>query len=110
MLVIVDHHSCNLSAVTRAFRGHAFELVDLHSADELVERAKQHAGPVWFVHGTHDVSPEQLNHHVEEALADEFTIRRTGYTPYSPFDRWLMGVVGWQERPPYAVELIEMRR
>ena len=65
---------------------------------------------MWFVHGTHDVSPEGLNSLVEGALAHEFTLRRTGFAPYSDFDRWLMSIAGWPERPTHAVELIEMRR
>ena len=63
---------------------------------------------VWFIHGAHDVSPQQWNALVVGAFTGRFAIRRTGYVPYSTLDRWLMHLAGWPRRPQHAIELVEM--
>jgi hypothetical protein len=109
-LVIADHHSCNLTAATRALRSQTMLLFDQRSFDAAVRKAHGHRGPVWFVRGTHDISPQGWNRRMEQALASDFDIHRTPFTPYSALDRWLMGVAGWPERPTHVVEVLEMRR
>ena len=109
-LVIVDHHSFNLTIASRDFRPRTMQLYDQSSFDAIVRNAHDHDGPVWFVRGTHDISPQGWNRRVEEALAPRFDVRRTQLAPYSTLDRWLMRVAGWRERPTHAVEVLEMRR
>jgi hypothetical protein len=110
-LVIADHHSCNLTAATRALRSQTMLLFDQRSFDAAVRKAHGHRGPVWFVRGTHDTSPQGWNRRVEEALATDFDeIYRSEFAPYSALDRWLMHLAGWPVRPTHAVEVSEMRR
>lgn len=109
-LVIVDHHSCNLSFATRDLGAATIDLVDQTSFDEIARIGPSHSGPVWFVRGTHDVSREGWNRRVEALFAPDFAIRRHQFAPYSTLDRWLMGVAGWSERPTHAVEVLEMHR
>jgi len=58
----------------------------------------------------HDASGQGWNRRVEELFAQRFTIRRTRFAPYSAFDRRLMRLAGWSDRPTHAVEVLEMRR
>jgi hypothetical protein len=109
-LVIVDHHSFNLNVISRDFQPRTVQLCDQPSFDDVVRQARDHDGPVWFVRGTHDISPQGWNGRVEEALHPSFAIRRTQFAPYSTLDRWLMELAGWRERPTHAVEVLEMRR
>ena len=108
-LIIIDHHSCNLSLAAPNLRAPTIQLADQTTFDDAIRRISNHAGPVWFVRATHDVSPEGWNRRVEAALAPRFSIERNAFVPYSDFDRWLMQLAGWPERPTHALEVLELR-
>ncbi|MGE3499279.1 MAG: hypothetical protein AB7N53_15435 [Candidatus Binatia bacterium] len=84
-------------------------IADRRAFDEVLQLADGRAELVWFVRAAHDGSREAWSARVEQAFAPRFTLRRRGFVPYSAFDRWLMGLAGWPERPSHVVELIEMR-
>ncbi len=110
--MIVDHHSCDLSAVSARLTGgdRILEVADGDSAAQAIALSTDQQR-VWFVHGTHDVSPERWNDQILQAFARrQFMLRRTGFAPYSALDRWLMRQMGWSTQPEFAVELVEMRR
>jgi hypothetical protein len=109
-LIIIDHHSCNLSLAAPDLNARTIQLADQATFDDVIRRTSNHDGPVWFVRATHDVSRAGWNRRVEAALAPRFSIERSAYAPYSDFDRWLMQLAGWPERPTHAVEVLELRR
>ena len=110
--VILDAHSSDFSAVAARLPREARILyvadpVSAARAAAVADEPGIHR--VWFVHSTHDVSPERYNALVTAAFARRFAMHRTGFAPYSALDRWLMGVAGWPHRPRYAIELVDMR-
>jgi hypothetical protein len=109
-IVIVDRNSCSLHVPTGDLPTRTLGLTDQHSFDAIAAVEREHPGPVWFVRGGHDASGQGWNRRVEELFAQRFTIRRTRFAPYSAFDRRLMRLAGWSDRPTHAVEVLEMRR
>lgn len=109
-IVIIDRNSCSLRVPTGDLPTRNLGLTDRRSFDEIAAVEREHAGPVWFVRGGHDASRQGWNRRVEELFAPRFEIRRTQFAPYSAFDRWLMSIAGWSDRPTHAVEVLEMRR
>jgi hypothetical protein len=109
-IVIIDRNSCSLRVPTGDLPTRTLGLSDQHSFNEIAAVEREHAGPVWFVRGGHDASRQRWNRRVEELFAPRFEIRRRRFVPYSDFDRWLMSVAGWSDRPTHAVEVLEMRR
>ena len=107
-LVVVDHHSCNLH-IDVAEGARTIELAGQQSFDQIAAQ-RDHAGPIWVVRGTHDVSREGWNRRVEELFAPRTAVRRYLFTPYSAFDHWLMTLAGWSEQPTHAVEVLEIRQ
>jgi len=112
--VILDHHSANLTPVKPGLPPGA-KLIFL-AGDRDAELAKQIAaeqtdGVVWLVGSAHDVSPLQLNGRVESMFVRSgFAVRHTGFAPYPALHRWVMGIAGWQQRPTFAIDVLEMRR
>lgn len=110
--VILDQHSCDLSAVGALLPPGARTLYmqDRSSVEQATGLSTEPGlHQVWFVHSRHDISPEHWNDLVTDAFAKRFSLRRTEFVPYSALDRWLMRLAGWPYRPRYAVELVEMR-
>lgn len=109
-VVIIDRNSCNMRVPTGDLPTRIFGLSDQRSFNEIAAVEREHAGPVWFVRGGHDASRQGWDRQVEDLFAPRFEIRRTPFAPYSAFDRWLMRIAGWPDRPTHAVEVLEMRR
>jgi hypothetical protein len=111
--VILDHHSTDLTAVLPYLPADARTVLvtDAASAAAAAHLADdQRVEQVWFAHSVHDASAAGWNERVAAAFAPSFTVRRTGFVPYSALDGWLMRLAGWSERPQYAVQLDELRR
>jgi len=111
-VVILDHHSTSLRAVARDLPPgtRTILLADRQSADDAVRlAARNDVAVVWFARSAHDSSPEHWSDQVEAAFASRFSVHRTGFVPYSGFDRFMMTVAGWPTRPTHVIELLEMR-
>ncbi len=65
---------------------------------------------VWYFRNTHDTSPGGLNRLMEKELAAGRSVRQYLFVPYSQRDRFFMKALGWQERPAYFVQLLEIRQ
>ena len=65
---------------------------------------------VWFLRNTHDVSPAGLDARFEAELRARMTESIHPLAPYTPLERYLMGMGGAQEAPRYFHELLEYRR
>jgi hypothetical protein len=70
---------------------------------------KEAGGTVWYFRSTHDTCPERLNGQLEAELERGRDVRKRLYVPYAARDKFLMKLLGWQERPTHYVELLEMR-
>ncbi len=68
------------------------------------------ADTIWYVRNTHDISRGGLNSKLEAELSAVRRVETRLYVPYSQRDRFLMGLLGWRERPTHFVQLLEMRR
>jgi hypothetical protein len=76
----------------------------------LEERIETDAGgTVWYFRSTHDTCPGGLNGLLEAELERGRDVQRRLYVPYAARDKFLMKLLGWQERPTHYVELLEMR-
>jgi hypothetical protein len=109
--VILDHHSSDFTALGALLPREArtLYLADRSSAAQVIGLAtERNLRQVWFVHSGHDASPEHWNEVVTDGFARRFSLRRIGFVRYSALDRWLMRLAGWDRRPRYAVELVEM--
>lgn len=65
---------------------------------------------IWYVRNTRDYSPGRLNERLEAELASFWEARRHFFVRYSSFDRLMMRVLGWRERPSHYLQMLEMRR
>jgi hypothetical protein len=109
--VIVDAYGSDLSAIVPRLPSgtRTLSIADSASAARAAALAAEPGlRQLWFVHGAHDVSPEQWNALVVGAFAERFAVRRTGFAPYSTLDRCLMRLAGWPQQPRYAIELVEL--
>lgn len=64
---------------------------------------------VFHVRGSRDLSREGSNDALDRELARTRSCTREGFVPYSASDRWLMGVLGWAERPTHVLQLVTCR-
>ena len=66
---------------------------------------------VWFLRNTHDVSPAGLNGQFQAQLRTRMAETVHPYEPYTPLERFIMGIPGGtHEAPRYFHELSEFRR
>jgi uncharacterized membrane protein len=73
------------------------------------EIASHRAGTVWYFRNTHDIAPGGLNRKLEAELSAGRQVRVHLFLPYSRFDRWMMQVLGWSERPTHVIQMLEIR-
>jgi hypothetical protein len=64
---------------------------------------------VWYLRGTHDVSPGQIHGSLEAAFARNYRARPHLYLPYSRVERAVMRLLGWKDPPTHYYEMLEMR-
>lgn len=80
----------------------------LRALEEGIE--KEAGGTIWYFRSTHDTCPGGLNGQLERELERGRDLQRHLYVPYAARDRFLMKLLGWQERPTHYAELLEIRR
>jgi len=77
----------------------------------ILEMAKPEiAETIWVLRNTHDVSPNRLVTQLQAALRKGRAVKSYSFVPYSTVDRIAMRLLGWEELPRYALELLEMRK
>jgi Dolichyl-phosphate-mannose-protein mannosyltransferase len=75
---------------------------------EVRQAAESHrAKVVWYLRGTHDISPGEIHGALEAAFAGSYSAHRHLYLPYSRVERAVMRLLGWQDPPTHYYQMIQ---
>ena len=62
---------------------------------------------VWYVRGSHDVSPGKVHGALEAAFARNYKARQHLYLPYSGVERAVLRLIGWRDPPTHYYQALE---
>jgi hypothetical protein len=65
---------------------------------------------VWYLRGSHDVSPGAVHQALEAEFARNYEAQRHLYLPYTSMERAVLRLVGWTDPPTHFYQALEFRR
>ena len=80
------------------------------AAHRELESVRPKPGIIWFWRHTHDTSPDKFVSRLEAELAQDRTVKRYDYLPYSMPERWILRLLRGPGQPEYFYRLSEMRQ
>lgn len=111
-LVVVDGYNVDPKPVVAQLCGeYPCIVVSSPEAQQAVRDAAEaaRAEVVWYLRGTHDVSPGQMHRAFEAAFASKYEARPHLYLPYSRVERAVLRLIGRREPPTHYYQMIEFQ-
>jgi hypothetical protein len=112
-LVVVDGYNVDPKPlVAQLCREYRCVVVSSPEGQRAVRGAAQEprAKSVWYLRGTHDVSPGQVHGALEAAFSGNYEARQYLYLPYSRIERAVLRLIGWREPPTHYYQMTEYER